>query len=101
MAPQLPPDLERLGDALTEATARAAVARRRPLTTARRLAACLAAGMAVFAVAAPDDLGPAQRATGGLLGLAAIEQAYGSGRCDPPHGTGTHCFEASPPAQHR
>jgi hypothetical protein len=101
MAPGLPPDLERLGDALTEATARAAMTRRRRLTTARRLAACLAAGMAVFAAAAPYDLGPAQRATDALLGFAAIDQAYGNGPCDPPHGSGAHCLEESPPAQVR
>jgi hypothetical protein len=101
MAPRLPPDLERLGDALTDATARAAVARRRPLTAVRRLMACLVAGMAVFAATAPTDLGPAQRATDALLGLAAIDQAYGNGPCDPPHGAGTGCLEASPPAQHR
>jgi len=101
MPPRLPPDLERLGDALTDAAARSAVARRRPLTLARRLAACIAAGMAVFAATAPSDLGPAQRATGGLLELAAIDQAYASGPCDPPHGAAVQCLEGTPPAQVR
>jgi hypothetical protein len=104
MAPQLPPDLQRLGDTLTEATARAAVARRRPARLARRLAACLAAGMAVFAAMAPSSLGPAQRATEGLLELAAVENAYGAGPlgpCDPPHGAAAHCLEESPHPQVR
>jgi len=46
---ELPPDLERLGDALTQATTRAVAARRRRFQLAGRLVACLTAGMLVFA----------------------------------------------------
>jgi hypothetical protein len=102
MASKLPPDLERLGDALTEATARAAVARRRPARLMRRFAACLAASMAVFAATTPSSLEPAGPA--GLLELAAVSSAYGSVHgdpCDPPHGAAAGCHQESPPAQHR
>jgi hypothetical protein len=107
---ELPPDLERLGDVLTEATTRAVQTRRRSLNVARRLAACLAAGMLVFA-ATPSHLGPGHDPSAGPLGLARVDSAYGSirgGPCDPPHGAGgaegqaaAGCVVESPPPQAR
>ena len=100
MGPHLPPDLERLGVTLTEATARAAAARRHQVQILRRLAACLAAGVLVFA-ATPSHLGPANSPAGALLGL---ESAFGSVHrdpCDPPHGAAHGCQVADPPPQAR
>jgi hypothetical protein len=56
----LPPDLEALGDALTHATTRAAALRRHRIDVSRRVAACVAAGLVVFAAAAPSRLGSAE-----------------------------------------
>ena len=103
MAPELPPDLDRLGTTLTEATARATQARHRRHTRTRRLAACVAAGVLVFA-AMPGQLGPAQPPSGGLLSLASVDEAYGTtqrGPCDPPHGAVIGCLEESPSPQAR
>jgi len=100
MAPHLPPDLERLGITLTEATARAAAVRRRQVQVLRRLGACLAAGIVVFA-ATPSHLGPANTPAGALLG---VESAFGSVHhdpCDPPHGAAHGCQVADPPPQAR
>lgn len=100
MAPHLPPDLERLGSTLTEATARAAAVRAHQARVARRLAACVAAGALVF-VATPSHLGPANAPGNGWLGL---ETAYGSvhrGPCDPPHGAAHDCHVEDPPPQAR
>ena len=100
MAPQLPPDLERLGITLTEATARAAAVRRHQVQLRRRLGACLAAGIFVLA-ATPTHLGPANTPAGALLG---VESAFGSVHhdpCDPPHGAAQGCRVADPPPQAR
>ena len=59
VAPPLPPDLERLGEALTHATSRAAAIRRARRIFAARLAACVAAAVMVFAATAPSRLGHA------------------------------------------
>jgi hypothetical protein len=100
MGPNLPPDLERLGITLTEATARAAAVRAQQVKIVRRLAACVAAGALVFA-ATPTHLGPANTPGTSWLGL---ENAYGSVHrdpCDPPHGTAHGCRVADPPPQAR
>ena len=100
MGSQLPPDLERLGAALTTATARAAAARRHRVAIARRLAACFAAAVLVFA-ASPYHLGPATAPTGGLFD---VESAYGQVHrdpCDPPHGAAADCLVGDPPPQVR
>jgi len=100
MAPQLPPDLERLGTTLTEATVRAAAVRRHHVQLRRRLVACLAAGIFVFA-ATPTHLGPANTPAGALLG---VDSAFGSVHhdpCDPPHGAAHGCRVADPPPQAR
>jgi hypothetical protein len=100
MAPNLPPDLDRLGVTLTEATARAAAVRAHQVRLLRRMAACLAAGVLVFA-ATPSHLGPATTPGAGWLGL---EDAFGSVHrdpCDPPHGAAHGCRVENPPPQAR
>ena len=105
----LPPDLERLGDALTAATTRA-TARRRWLTRcAGKLAACVTAATIVLAATAPSHL--ARNEAPGPFEIVAVDQAYGGMRrepCDPPHGRNgreaqlaTGCIVEHPPAQVR
>jgi hypothetical protein len=100
MAGHLPPDLERLGVTLTEATARAAAVRRHQIKLVRWLAACVAAGVFVFA-ATPAHLGPATPPAGGLFGVEAAHGSMHRGPCDPPHGAATGCHDADPPPQAR
>jgi hypothetical protein len=84
---ELPPDLDALGDALTRATTHAAARRRHRLDVRRRLVACVAAGVLVFAAMAPGRLGSADRAQ--LLQRFAAVPALASGLgCDRPRGTG-------------
>ena len=84
---ELPPDLEALGDALTRATARAAAVRRRRAEQRRRLAACVVAGMLVFAAMTPSHLGSAEQ-IGALQQFASVS-ALGAGvGCDRPRGIG-------------
>jgi hypothetical protein len=85
----LPPDLERLGQTLTEATAVTMAARRRRRTLRNRLGACAAAGMLVFVVTAPSQLVPGDSVRSGLT-LATAGLAGGdvvlTGPCDTLHG---------------
>jgi hypothetical protein len=84
---EMPPDLEALGDALTRAAARAAAVRQHRLALRRRLAACVAAGMLVFATMTPSHLGSADNAN--LLEQFAAAPALASGfGCDRPRGPG-------------
>ena len=90
MAEPLPPDLERLGEALTHATARAAAIRRARRMFVARLAVCVAAAVMVFAATAPSRLGHADLAfpppeSGGVVFAAAVEGTLAVG-CDRPHG---------------
>ena len=89
MAEPLPPDLERLGETLTRATARAAAIRRARRMFAARLAVCVAAAVMVFAAAAPSRLGHADQAFppdgGGVVFASAVEGMLAVG-CDRPHG---------------
>jgi hypothetical protein len=81
---QLPPDLEALGEALTRATANAAALRRHRMAIRRRFAACVLAGLAVFAVMAPSPLGSAVHTQ--VAEQLAAAPAYGiTYRCDRPH----------------
>jgi hypothetical protein len=57
----LPPDLSRLGDELTAATARALDQRRRRRRLVARAAACALAGMLTIIALAPTAVSPAQR----------------------------------------
>ncbi len=92
---ELPPDLERLGNALTDAASRAVAARRRRAHLGRRLAACVAAGVLVFAAMTPSHLGTAEFSANGLIELASIAGADGQlgGGCDRPHGAGGRYFQ--------
>jgi hypothetical protein len=84
---ELPPDLESLGEALTRATTVAAAQRRHRLDVRRRVAACVAAGMVVFAAMTPSPLGSADQIN--LLQQFAAVPALASGfGCDRPRGKG-------------
>ncbi|HEX6022103.1 MAG TPA: hypothetical protein VFZ00_08905 [Solirubrobacter sp.] len=100
MGAPLPPDLERLGVVLTEATARAAAVRAHQIKVLRRLAACVAASALVFA-ATPTHLGPANAPGSGWLGLADAYGSVGHDPCDPPHGAAHGCAIDPPPPQAR
>jgi hypothetical protein len=58
----LPPDLDRLGHALTHAAERAVTRRRQRNDRRRRLCACVLAGLLVFAAMTPSHLGRADQA---------------------------------------
>jgi hypothetical protein len=78
--PDLPPDLDRLGSALTHAVARARAVRDHRAGLRRRLAGSLAAGLLVFAAMTPSHLGPADQAP---FQTAPAEAAV---FCDVPRG---------------
>jgi hypothetical protein len=80
--PDLPPDLDRLGSALTHAVTRARSARDHRAGLRRRLAGSLVAGLLVFAAMTPSHLGPADRAP--LLGFGQAEPAEAAVFCDVP-----------------
>jgi hypothetical protein len=81
--PQLPPDLERVGDELVAAAARAADARRHRRGLAGRLAATAVTAVLAGAGLVPAALGPAERASEVLLAgsTPALPAA-----CDQPRG---------------
>jgi hypothetical protein len=79
----LPPDLQRLGDELAGAAARAATADRLRREGRRRLALTAVVGALVFATLTPGALGPANRE----VRLAALPQAgLAPPGCDQPRG---------------
>jgi hypothetical protein len=84
---ELPPDLEALGDALTRAAANTAAVRRRRVEVRRRLAACVVAGMLVFAAMTPSRLSTAEKVTGvqQFASVLALDSGVG---CDRPRGLG-------------
>jgi hypothetical protein len=82
--PDLPPDLDKLGDVLTHAVAQTGAARAHKAGVRRRLAGSIAAGLLVFAAMTPSHLGPADRAQ--LLGFAQAEPAEAAIFCDVPRG---------------
>jgi len=85
--PDLPPDLEALGDALTRATERAGARRRHRIGMRRRLPASVAAGLAVFAAMTPSRLASADQVP--LLRQFTTAPAVASGPgCDRPRGHG-------------
>jgi hypothetical protein len=75
----LPPELDRLGAALTHAAAR----RRTRAERRRRLASSIVAGLLVFAAMAPSQL---DRADQPLLRLAIGASAQAAVACDQPRG---------------
>jgi len=88
--PDLPPDLERLGEVLTQATASEVAGRRHRVELSRRLVACLAAAILVFVAMAPSRLGSGT--SGGGLPMALVPGVAGAqgdllgGPCDRAHG---------------
>ena len=88
---ELPPDLDRLGRALTHATAHAAARRDARIDRRRRLVGCLMAGLLVFAAMTPSHLGPADKPA--FLQLT-IQPAAAATRCDIPRGQRFHYLEA-------
>ena len=82
--PDLPPDLDKLGNALTHAVARTGAARAHRAGVRRRLAASIAAGLLVFAAMTPSQLGHADRTP--LLSFAQAEPAEAAIFCDVPRG---------------
>jgi hypothetical protein len=80
----LPPDLSRLGDALTQAAETRAAESRRRRHRAGRLGLTGAVAALALAIASPGVLGPADR---GLFQLAAATTgAYVPAACDQPRG---------------
>ncbi len=96
----LPPDLDRLGLALTNATERAVTRRRQVNTRRQRLVGCAVAAFCVFASLTPNHLGPADQPDFFRL---AIEPAGAAVRCDMPRGQRFHytdaCIERHPQPQ--
>jgi hypothetical protein len=82
--PDLPPDLDKLGNALTHAVARTDAARAHKAGVRRRLAGSIAAGLLVFAAMTPSHLGQADRTP--LLSFAEAEPAEAAIFCDVPRG---------------
>jgi hypothetical protein len=80
----LPPELDRLGTVLSHATSRAAARRRAIQERRRRLAACLAAGLFVFAAMTPSQLGTADNPN--FLEFAIGGSAAAATFCDQPRG---------------
>jgi len=80
----LPPELDRLGNALTHATARAAARRRSRLDRRRRVVGGLLAGLLVFAAMTPSQLERADQPD--FLGLAITQRAEAAVVCDQPRG---------------
>jgi hypothetical protein len=83
---ELPPDLDRLGTALTSAAARARAARVQRAERRRRLLGCLAAGLVVFAAMPASHLGRADQPGTGLEALTGAP-AEAAVFCDAPHGS--------------
>src|SRR4051794_5883922 len=92
---ELPPDLDRLGSALTHAVRRAGDARRHRAALRRRLAGSLAAGLLVFAAMTPSHLGRADRAN--FFSFASADKAEAAVFCDVPRGAGGKSFQLLEP----
>ena len=80
----LPPELDRLGNALTSATARAAARHRARKDRRRRIASGLLAGLLVFAAMTPAQLQRADQPA--LFSLATSQRAEAAVICDRPRG---------------
>jgi hypothetical protein len=88
----LPPELDRLGNVLTHATARAAARRRTRKDRRRRIAGGLAAGLFVFAAMSPAQLQRADQPD--FLQLATSQRAEAAEVCDRPRGQRFQAQEA-------
>jgi hypothetical protein len=78
----LPPELDRLGAALTHAAAH----KRLRAERRRRLAASIAAGLFAFAAMSPTPLGRADEPLVPGLGSLVTPSAAAAERCDQPRG---------------
>jgi hypothetical protein len=87
--PELPSDLERLGQALTDAAAQVVAVRRHRAELRLRLVACVAAGVLVFAAMTPSHLGSADQPAFLQFAAAPAEAAV---NCDQPRGSGGDHF---------
>ena len=87
----LPPDLDRLGHALTHATERAVTRRHRVNARRRKLVGCAVAAFCVFASMTPTHLGPADQPDFFAL---SIDSAGAAVRCDMPRGQRFHYTDA-------
>ena len=87
----LPPDLDRLGLALTHATERAVARRDQASARRHRMVGCAVAAFCVFASMTPTHLGPADQPDFFAL---AIEPAGAAVRCDMPRGQHFHYIDA-------
>jgi len=85
----LPPDLDRLGESLTKATALAVAIRQARRMLLARVGACVAAAVMVFAATSPGRLGHADVTfppeSGGVVFTSAVDGTLAVG-CDRPHG---------------
>ena len=79
----LPPELDRLGAALTHAAAR----QRTRAERRRRLAGSIAAGLFVFAAMSPTPLDRADQPLPDFLNFAITTNASAAGLCDQPRGS--------------
>jgi hypothetical protein len=82
----LPPDLQRLGDELTEAAARTTAAGRLRRETRRRLALTIAVGALVFAALTPAALGPAYHDLDSATFASLRVATYAPQGCDQARG---------------
>jgi hypothetical protein len=87
----LPPELDRLGNALTHATARAAARRRAVVDRRRRILGGLLAGLLVFAAMTPSRLGQADQPQ--IFSFAVATDASAAMICDRPRGPHFHYTE--------
>jgi hypothetical protein len=87
----LPPDLDRLGNVLTHATARAVARRRVRLDRRRRIIGGLLAGLLVFAAMAPAPLQRADQPQ--FLKAVAPQRAEAAMVCEQPRGRHFHFLE--------
>src|SRR3954452_10585680 len=88
----LPPELDRLGNSLTHATARAAARNRARRDRRRRIVGGLLAGLLVFAAVTPALLQSADQPD--FLRSATSQRAEPAEVCDRPRGAGFHFQEA-------
>jgi hypothetical protein len=97
----LPPDLDRLGHALTHATERAVTRRRQRNDRRRRICGSVLAGLLVFAAMTPSHLGRADQPN--FFSFASIEPAGAAMVCDQLRGQrfkyNDACIERHPAPQ--
>ena len=86
MPEPMPPELDRLGDALARAADRKVRTRRHRRDLLARLAGSGVAAVLAFTALHPGALGGADRGGSGLLRMASTSVAYVPAACDQPRG---------------